>query len=298
MVISQYKQKLTMKHILFTLLVAVASIPCYGFSIETTRFHCSEDTTKINTLLKEGISADLKTPNQFVSFYADKLLGTPYVAHTLEGDQEFLTINIDELDCTTFVETLMALTMSTMQNSPTWYTYAANLEKIRYHNGKVNGYASRLHYISAWIVENTARGFIEERTSALPHAEQQIKTLNYMSRHRDSYPALKEDKAFQEIKELESGYNMHMFPYIKKTNLHKKDLIADLKDGDIICLTTKTEGLDVSHLGIIRFVDEKPHLLHASSKGKKVMIDKYDLYEMLRASKNTGIRVIRIREGY
>ena len=116
-----------------------------------------------------------------------------------------------------------------------------------------------------------------------------------MTTHRDSYPAMKSDSIYQGIKNLESGYNMHMFPYISKNNLHKQDVIDSLKSGDIICLTTKIDGLDVSHLGIVQMIDGKPHLLNASSVKKKVVIDKYDLYEMLRGDRNcTGIRVVRV----
>ena len=70
------------------------------------RFHCANDTTEIVELLKKGYESGLETPNELVSFYGHQLLGRPYVAHTLEGESEMLTINIDELDCTTFVETL------------------------------------------------------------------------------------------------------------------------------------------------------------------------------------------------
>lgn len=106
-----------------------------------------------------------------MSFFADKLLGTPYVAHTLEGDREYLSINVDQLDCTTFVETLAALTKAAKAKSPSWYAYASALESIRYHSGHIDGYASRLHYISAWIIENANRGNFTEITSSLPHSE-------------------------------------------------------------------------------------------------------------------------------
>lgn len=289
-----------MRKIFLTLLFICATAFCsYSFPIESVRFHCENDTTKINRLLTEAISADLRTPNEYMSFFADKLLGTTYVAHTLEGEQEYLTINIDELDCTTFVETLIALTKAAMSKSPTWYAYAAKLENIRYRGGQLDGYSSRLHYISAWIVENTSRGNFHEETAYIPHAESIVKSLNYMTSHRNSYPALSDSTEFAAIKQFETGYNMHMYPYINKRDLKRKDVIENLRDGDIICLTTKTEGLDVSHLGIVRFVKGAPHLLHASSVEKKVIIDKYDLFEMLRTLRsNTGIRVLRVDTSY
>ena len=49
--------------------------------------------------------------------------------------------------------------------------------------------------------------------------------------------------------------------------------------------------MENSELGIVRFVKGKPHLLHASSTAKKVIVDKDDLFEMLKLSRNvTGIR--------
>ena len=72
------------------------------------RFHCDGDTTVINKLLMKGYESGINDPNGLVEFYARQLLGTPYVAHTLEADEEILTINIHELDCLTFIETLYA----------------------------------------------------------------------------------------------------------------------------------------------------------------------------------------------
>ena len=289
-----------MRKTIATLFFLATVLNGFAFSIESTRFHCADDTTKINRLLNEATNnSRLKSPNDYMSFFADKLLGTPYVAHTLEGETEMLTINVDQLDCTTFVETLIALTKASLTNTPTWYSYAAQLENIRYRAGQLNGYPSRLHYISAWIVDNTARGNFIEITSCMPHSETIVKTLNFMSVNRDKYPALADSANFAGIRNLESGYNMHMFPYINKKNLNKKDLIGELQNGDIICLTTKIDGLDVVHLGIVRFVDGKPHLLHASSSKKEVIIDDDNLFEMMRRQRNnTGIRIVRVSESY
>lgn len=289
-----------MKRILLIALFSAATICGYAFSIESTRFHCADDTIKINQMLRDAVAdGKLRSPGDYMSFFADKMLGTPYVAHTLEGEREYLTINVDQIDCTTFVETLMALTKAAMAKSPTWYTFASKLEGIRYRSGQLNGYASRLHYVSAWIVENTARGNLREITSGVEQSEYQTKSLNYMSAHRDSYPALSDSATFAAVKSFEAGYNMHRFPFINKRHLRKKEFLETIEDGDIICLVTKTDGLDVSHMGIVRFVDGRPHLLHASSTNKEVIIDKYDLFEMLRPLRNNlGIRVLRLSDSF
>lgn len=49
--------------------------------------------------------------------YGLSFLKTPYVAHTLEvNDEEKLVVNFDEVDCTTFVEYVLALSLSPVKD--------------------------------------------------------------------------------------------------------------------------------------------------------------------------------------
>lgn len=267
-------------------------------SFNEIRFHNeTNDTIKINQLLQSVISSDCKTPNDRIIFIAKQFLNTPYVAHTLEGETEMLTINIDELDCTTFVETVMALSYTAGENRSSWRDFIYNLKRIRYRNSEINGYSSRLHYISDWIINNSHKGLLSEVTDRIPEHSYTTKTIDFMSSHRNSYKQLTDSIEFDRIKNIEMGYRLHRFPYIKKERLIKKNVQKALMEGDIIALTTKIDGLDVSHMGIITFVDGTPHLLHASMTAKKVIIDPRPLHEYLRRGKNlTGIRVIRLSE--
>lgn len=269
-------------------------------SVQQMRFHCDQDTLRINQLLQDGLASRLKTANELVAYYADRLLGTPYVAHTLESDEERLTINIDELDCTTFIETLYALTRTTLTGRYSWRDYAANLENLRYRDGQMGDYSSRLHYISDWIVNNHARGNLVEVTADLPHATYMVKTIDFMTQHKDSYRSLKGDSAMVEkIRRFEMGYRNHRMPYLKKSWLGDKAVKAALRSGDFVGLVTKVEGLDISHLGIIHKDDKgEIYLLDASMSGGKVMLEKKNLRDHLSGNKSTclGIRVFRIME--
>lgn len=262
------------------------------------RFHCSGDTTTLDRLLLEGQQSGISQPEALVSFYAHKLLGTPYVAHTLEGDTELLTINIDQLDCTTFVETLYALARTTLQGRQSWRDYAANLESLRYRGGVMGDYSTRLHYISLWIIDNFSRGNLVEVTPDLPHATTMVKTINFMSAHADSYQSLKGDSAMVvKIKRMEDGLRNHQMPYLKKMWLNKDDVRQALHAGDFVGLVTRIDGLDISHLGIIE-KDENGeiYLLDASMSGGKVMIESEPLGRWLKSGKNTlGIRVFRLK---
>ena len=125
-----------MKKIIITLLIALSAQMVSAYSPQVLRMHCEKDTTKIEALLAEGLEIGIKSGNGLIAFYAEKLLGTPYVAHTLEGEQEYLSINIDQLDCTTFVETLAALSRCTMTNRRSWRDFASMLENIRYRSSR------------------------------------------------------------------------------------------------------------------------------------------------------------------
>lgn len=233
-----------------------------------------------------------------MTFYAYELLGRPYVAHTLEGETEMLTINIDELDCTTFVETLYALTRTTMSERYSWRDFANNLENVRYREGRIDGYASRLHYISEWAVDNTSRGNIEEITKDVPGARELIKTINFMSTHRDSYPALKDDETFNTIKKYEDGYRNHKTYYLKKEQLNGKGICNAVQEGDFVGLVCKTPGLDISHMGMV-VKNEKGELvvIDASMTGGKVMKEPKPIVEYLRPKKGViGVRFFRIKK--
>ena len=261
------------------------------------RFHCDSDTILINKLLMKGYESGLKDANALVEFYARQLLGTPYVAHTLEGDEEMLTINIHELDCLTFIETLYALTRTTLNGRYSWRDYASHIENVRYRGGVMDDYSSRIHYMSEWIIDNHMRGNLVEVTPDLPHVDYMVKNIDYMTHHTESYRQLKNDTAMVE-KIRRHELRNHRFPYLKRSWLNDKAVKEALRSGDFVSLVTKIEGLDVSHNGII-IVDDKgdPYLLDASMSGGKVMLESKPLFKYLQNSKtNIGVRIFRMMQ--
>ena len=259
------------------------------------RFHCDGDTTLINQLLVKGQESGITDANGLIEFYARQLLGTPYVAHTLEADEELLTINIHELDCLTFIESLYALTRATLNHRYSWRDYASYIENVRYRGGVMGDYSTRIHYISEWIIDNNVRGNLMEVTPELPHADYMVKNIDYMSHNPSQYRQLKDDTAMiEKIRRYE--LRQHRFPYLKRSWLNDKGVKAMLRSGDFISLVTKLDGLDVSHNGIV-IVDEKgdPYLLDASMSGGKVMLESKPLFKYLERSKtNIGVRVFRM----
>ena len=97
------------------------------------------------------------------------------------------------------------------------------------------------------------------------------------------------------MKNVESGFSNHRFPYLKAGGLNDKKLLAAVADGDIVCFTTSTRGLDVTHLGIVTIIDGVPRLIHASSKGGKVMLDPLSLSAYITRNRPEGLRILRLR---
>lgn len=271
---------------------AVVPIGLINFHNEAT------DTTRITRMLIDA--EKISDPNERVITLARMFEGTPYVAGTLESadGEERLTVNLDELDCTTFVDVVTALAYTAGQHRTSWRDFTAALERLRYRGGEMQGYASRLHYFSDWVVDNTARGNVREVTNRMPSYKDVVKTLNFMSRNRDKYPALADSATFEKFKSYEIGYRNHRYPVVGSSALGSRDTRAVLKDGDIVAIATKAQGLDVTHLGFI-VKDEKgiPYLLNASSVQGKVVVDKEPLIERLRRDRSIqGIRVVRLLE--
>ncbi|MFS4455195.1 N-acetylmuramoyl-L-alanine amidase-like domain-containing protein [Maribacter sp. 2304DJ31-5] len=221
-------------------------------------------------------------------------LGTPYVGKTLEiGETESLVINLQGMDCTTFVENVMAFSLMLKNGQTLFSDFTDILKTIRYKNGKLNGYASRLHYFSEWIANNESKKLLKDITQGIG-GKPIVKEIDFMSTHRDLYPFLKDAKNYEKIKASEMYLNNEPIYILAQAEIKRNEHL--IKSGDIIALTTAIKGLDITHTGIaVREKDGRIHLLHASTAGK-VVISKLPLTDYLKNIKNnTGIMVARVK---
>jgi hypothetical protein len=234
-------------------------------------------------------------------FFARKFLGLPYVAHTLEiNDDERLVVNTRQLDCTTLVENVTALTLCAQRGQYTWRDYLRTLTAMRYRNGKITDYTSRIHYFTEWITANTKEGIVTEIQSPNPpfSAVQQV-SVSFMSNHPKSYKALRNHPEYvADIKKMEQQVSGQRFRYIPKTAVRNHaQLRKAVKDGDIIAITCRKKGLDIAHLGFAVWKEGKLHLLNASQLRGQVVEEPKILYEYLQEHPtHTGIRIIRINK--
>ena len=236
----------------------------------------------------------------------ETFVGTPYAPYTLEAPgEEGLVIELEELDCVTFVENVLALARF-VQTVPDELLVARAgdrqrllfswlLEDIRYRGGELEEYPSRLHYFSEWIKDNDAMGLVRDVSQELGGVVDD-EPIDFMTTHPDAYRQLGEDPDFlAELRAVEERLNAEPRYYIPEDRIAGVE--AGIQDGDIIAATSTVAGLDIAHTGIALWRDGRLHLLHAPLAGGVVEISEVPLAERIqRIRGQDGVMVARPTE--
>ncbi|MEA4851053.1 MAG: DUF1460 domain-containing protein [Paludibacter sp.] len=282
----------------FLLFIFIAFL--LSFSSGTKAQHSRTDVAfdKKDSLIVENILGALKnkttlSTGDLIITAGKMLIETPYVAHTLEGEaEEKLIVNLRALDCTTFAENCLALARTARSATPGFDTFMNELRNIRYRNGKLTNYSSRLHYFSDWIYNNEQKRIVKNISCELDAVNTNF-SVDFMSKHSEKYSQLKNNPTFVEAiaaQEVEISQRKQCFV--------PEDKIAavedQLKDGDILGITTNIQGMDIQHVVMALRQNGRIHMLHASQKYMKVLVSDETLEDYLKAAKSaTGIVVAR-----
>jgi len=224
-----------------------------------------------------------------------QLLNTPYTAFTLEQDkEENLVVNLRGLDCTTFLENVVAISYCVKADNTSFIDYCNILTMVRYRDGEIDKYPSRLHYFTDWLIDNEQKGLIKIVSNDFGNADFSS-TVGFMSNNPDKYKKLTNNPEFvKQIAIQEDSIAKTELKYITKDQLEAN---ADkIKDGDLIAFSTTISGLDVSHVAIAAFHNNRLHFYHASSSKKKVVLSEKPMSEYLAGmKKNDGVLVARVQ---
>ncbi len=252
---------------------------------------------KVKFKLAEEQKLAAEPIGKIITAIGKSFIGTDYEAHTLDKDtSEALVINLSGLDCTTYVENVFAISRCIKKSMDAFKNFEDELKEIRYRNGVINGFTSRLNYFSDWIYDNEKKGILKNISGQIGGEPIQFK-VNFMSSHPNLYFQLRENHALIPIirkqEEKISGRTYFFIPKNKVAAVESK-----IHSGDIIAFTSSIKGLDVSHTGIaVRMEDGKIHLMNAPNVGLKVRINKETLSSYIsRIKKDTGIMVLRAIE--
>lgn len=235
--------------------------------------------------------------NEIISVIGKSFLETPYEAFAIEKEgKEQLVIHLTGLDCTTFLENTLTLSRCIKKGKTSFEDYQKELTYIRYRDGKLDQYPSRLHYFSDWIYNNTHKGIVKDVTKEIG-GEPIYFNVFFMSQNPDKYKHLTESPEFiPVIAKQEKVINKREYYYIPKEQV--ENIEDKIHNGDLIAITTNLEGLDIGHVGIaVKEYDGRIHFLHAPLVGSKVQISEKPLPEYLASvKKHTGIIVLRVQD--
>lgn len=235
-----------------------------------------------------------------IAAIGERFVGSDYEPGTLElPGPERLVINLETLDCVTFVETVLVLSRLVRAAPPEVLTdperfraaYRRELTRIRYRGGSLDGYASRLHYFSEWIADAEAKGVATAVSQALG-ATADDSPIDFMSSHPDAYRQLADPTALARIAAVEARLSKVPRFYIPADQIEAKASL--IRTGDVIAATSTVPGLDVAHTGIAVWRDGTLRLLHAPLVGSHVQLSHETIAERIRRiGGQDGIMVAR-----
>jgi hypothetical protein len=265
------------------------------FSLTAQTVCTIENREQLETTLEKLRQAELpkNDPNMLVLEIGQRFLGTPYVEKTLElPGEEQLVINLLGLDCTTYLETVISLARIAMLGELDFDSFADHLQNLRYRQGQGVSYPARLHYFTDWIYDNANKGILEDVTLQIG-GQTYPNNPTFMSSNPKFYPQLADQANVEALMKTEKTISGRKYHFIPKDKIRQQEHL--ILPGDLIAITTSMENLDVVHVGFAIEVNDRIHLLHASSVSKQVEISAKPLSDYLAANKSqSGIMVSRL----
>ena len=242
-----------------------------------------------------------------VAAIGERFVGAAYEPGTLElPGPERLVVNLETLDCVTFVENMLVLARLVRTAPPEVLNdlkrfraaYRRELTRIRYRDGSLDGYASRLHYFSEWIADAESKGLVTDISKTLGGAADDS-PIDFMSTHPDAYRQLADPPTLARIAAVEARLSQVTRYFIPADEIEAKASL--IRTGDVIAATSTVPGLDVAHTGIAVWRDGALRLLHAPLVGSHVRLSQQTIAERIRRlGGQDGIMVARpveLREG-
>ncbi len=219
----------------------------------------------------------------------------------------------DVFDCTTYVETVMALALSRGVDE-----FEIHQDKIRYEDGEVD-YLKRNHFTDLqWIPENVQNGYMDEINTEivslreLKIAEADINFPAWIRSHKieqiiipEASVELKQDR-LDELKNLSSNYKSEVasLTYIPIVDLIIRPWTLDkIPSGTVVNFVrpnwdlTEAAGThqNISHQGFLFNVGNVLYLRHASTSGK---VEQLPFIDYLKKFENhptlKGIHLMRV----
>lgn len=242
--------------------------------------HCAEDSLFVMKVMEEvsGIPND----GERLVAVSKLLTGIPLQSPSDNDSIGTIYVNFHGLDRLGFVNNSLALMKASGKQSPLFRDYINALESVSRRKGVDDGFVSQHFYGAEWVVDNVFRGNLEERTEYDNGGGFKTKTLDYISRHPEEFPALKDSVNLEKIKTIELGFRSHRIPHLKKQSAGNKTTHEQMKAGDIIIMLSPEPDRDIYDIGIIDMKDGVPYMVHISTVDGVVTEDPYPINRLFK----------------
>lgn len=145
------------KRILRNALFLLLFILSFGSFTVHAQTHADDSIFALRIKQAKAEKIDTLPIGERIAAMGKLFLGTPYVAHTLDSDatKEHLVIDLRGFDCVTFYENMLAFARILKEYpNPTIKNLRNELTFLRYRNGDIDGFHSRLNYTIDYFYDN------------------------------------------------------------------------------------------------------------------------------------------------
>ena len=258
----------------------------------------AEDATRIQEILGILQATEGETGDRMVAA-ALALQGAGEDDYYTVDSVANLRINTGTFTPLMFVNTVIALAKASEKaGTIDLNTFSSEFENISSRKGEAKGFPSVMYHASDWIIDNTARGNITELTENYSGVVARTKSLDEMTRKRGNFAALADSATFEAVRMTEMGFRTHRIPSLKKETIKKKEVVEDLRNGDIILMVPGRDGIDIYDMGFVTLENGLPYLIHLSPQSHTVVKEKEDLarYMNLMTKYFQGYRILRVKQ--
>lgn len=277
-----------------TLALFAGAMAC-GLGANGQGFHCDNDTAIAMARIRE-LAQPGGDPAAICGRVAEGFVGVPYEDITRNDTTGRAELRVDAFDELTFVNTVVA--MARTATSP-GILRARDLESslmdVSLRRGEPGDFTAKMIYGGDWAIDNKARRNVKELTEDFSDLFK-TKSLTWIGRNRDEFAALKDSAMFEKQKMMEFGLRTFKIPHMKRESTEWKQVVPEMRDGDMIMLLSSDPDRDVFEWGFVVKRDDGFHFIHASKEAGKVVEEPETLGRYVkRNSKQTyGWRWLRI----
>ena len=267
--------KVYIKTLFLMIFVTILTVPCHG----KVRYNSSADSLKVLNLIE--IASKIENAGAKIVATAEAMTGTPLGNPSDNDSIGTIVVRLDSMTRSEFVNIALAVVKASSFSVLDIKNFEESLENLSRKKGRDEGFVSQFFYGADWLQDNINRGNLKEMTEYVDGSIFKTKSFDYVSRHRDQYPALADSVNYEKIRAWEMGFRSHRLPYQKKHSIGNKAIQELLQDGDIIMMLADNDT-DLYDIGFVEMKDGQPYIIHFSRQKGVIVKDEFNLKRLFK----------------